>query len=209
MLARMVSALARQSKSHAQELLGHIAARKNDIARAFYDIGTSLRELHEKKLHGALGYDSFDAMLAAEGMMSGQYARRLIQVASAFDREQAQRLGAEKAYALVRYCARTKKDDDPVQYIMEGFPVAGGKRRPIDDVAVREIAETTRVAVLRQKGEHSASESARRAAAAGARKLHAKLKERMNGEVTVQHTFRRGHWWLEIVIPAEMATLIR
>ena len=205
----MANPLAKQARSHARELLGHIAARKDDIARAFYDIGTALRELHEKKLHGALGYDSFDAMLAAEGVMSGQYARRLIQVAAAFDREQAQRLGAEKAYALVRYCARTKQDDDPVQYIMEGFPVAGGKRRPIDDVAVREIAETTRVAVLRQKGEHSASESARKAAASAARKLHAKLSTRMDGEVAVKHTFRRGHWWLEISIPAEMAPHIR
>ncbi len=205
----MVTALAKQARTHARDLLGRIAARKDDIARAFYDIGTALRELHEKKLHGALGYDSFDAMLAAEGLMSGQYARRLIQVAASFDRDQARRLGAEKAYALVRYCARTKQDDDPVQYLMEGFPVSGGKRRPIDEVAVREIAETTRIAVLRQKGEHSASESARRDAAAAARKLHAKLKTRMNGELTVKHTFRRGHWWLELVIPAEMGTLIR
>ena len=205
----MVSALAKQAKSQATDLVGKIVARKDDIARAFYDIGTALRELHEKKLYGSLGYDSFDEMLASENLMSGQYARRLVQVAASFDREQAQRLGSEKAYALVRYCARTKQDDDPAQYIMEGFPVAGGKRRPIDEVAVREIAESTRIAVLRQKGEHSASEAARRDAALAAKKLHAKLAERTSGEVTITHAFRRGHWWLQISIPAEMAGAIK
>jgi hypothetical protein len=205
----MTSALTKSAKSHANELLARIIARKNDIARAFYDIGQALGEIHEKKLYGALGYDSFDAMLIDRSIMTGQYARRLIQVAAAFDREQAQRLGADKAYALVRYAARTKLADDPVEYLNDGFPVAGGKRRPVEQVAVSEITAATRVAVLRQKGQHGASEAARRVAASAAREVSAKLRPRTDDQAEVTHVFRHGSWWLQIVIPAEMAKAVR
>ena len=205
----MVNALAKSAKSHATDLLSRIVGRKNDIARAFYDIGLTLGELHEKKLYAALGYESFDAMLAHQNIMTGQYARRLIQVAAAFDREQAQRLGAEKAYALVRYAARTKLADDPVEYLTDGFPVPGGKRRPIDQVAVSEIAAATRTAVLRQKGEHGASEAARRVAASAARTIAAKLRARTDDQADVKHVFRHGSWWLQITVPVEMAKAIR
>jgi hypothetical protein len=205
----MASPLAKSTKARATELLARILTRKNDIARAFFDIGVALAELHEKKLYAALGYESFDAMLAEEGVLSGQYARRLIQVAGAFDREQAQRLGPEKAYALVRYAARTKLADDPVEYLEDGFPVPGGKRRPIEEVGVREIAEATRMAVLRQKGEHSASESARRDAAAAARKVSARLRARTDDRAQVSHVFRKGSWWLSVLVPAEMEKALR
>ena len=204
-----MSNLARTAKAHANELIDAIGRRKDEIARAFYDIGRSLAELHEKKLYAVLGYASFDEMLAARGLMSAQYARRLIQVARSFDREAAQRLGAEKAYALVRYVARTKETDDPAEYLLEGFPVAGRKRRPIDEVGVRDIQAATRMVVSRQKGEHGASERARRDAAAVARALHAKLARRTDGEVEVRHVFRRGSWWVEVALPAEMASAIR
>jgi hypothetical protein len=204
-----MSALAKSAESRANALLDDIVRRKNEIARAFYDIGRALGELHEKKLYGVLGYDTFDEMLQERGLMTGQYARRLIQVARAFDREQAQRLGAEKAYALVRYVARTKEGDDPAEYLLEGFPVPGKKRRPIDEVGVREITAATRLAVLRQKGEHSASEKARRAAANAARAIHAKLRPRTDAQVEVRHVFRRGSWWLEVLLPAEMSRAIR
>ena len=204
-----MSTLARTAKAHANELIDAIGRRKDEIARAFYDIGRSLAELHEKKLYAVLGYASFDEMLAARGLMSPQYARRLIQVARSFDRESAQRLGAEKAYALVRYVARTKETDDPAEYLLEGFPVAGRKRRPIDEVGVRDIQAATRMVVSRQRGEHGASERARRDAAGVARALHAKLAPRTDGEVEVRHVFRRGSWWVEVAVPAEMASAIR
>ncbi|HEX4512673.1 MAG TPA: hypothetical protein VH054_04030 [Polyangiaceae bacterium] len=204
-----MTTLAKNAKSRARDLLAQIATRKNDIARAFYDIGRVLGELHEKKLFGSLGYASFDEMLEAEKLMTGQYARRLIQVARAFDREQAQRLGAEKAYALVRYVARTKEADDPAEYLLEGFPVPGGRRRSIDDVDAREIVAATRMVVLRQKGQHSASERARRDAAKAARAVAAKLRGRTDAQAEVHHVFRRGSWWLEVLVPAEMSASIR
>ena len=205
----MSSSLAKSTKAHAIDLLERVVVRKNDIARAFYDIGVSLAELHEKKLYGSLGYDTFEAMLIDRNLMSAQYARRLIQVVGAFDRHQAQRLGAEKAYALVRYTVSTKLADDPAEYIEEGFPVAGGKRRPIDEVGIKDITAATRSAVLKQKGQHGASEAARKAAGTAAYKMSAKLRARTDGEAAVRHIFKRGSWWLVIEVPVEMASAVK
>jgi hypothetical protein len=205
----MSTSLAKSAKVHATDLLERIVVRKNDIARAFYDIGVSLAELHEKKLYAALGYESFDAMLTDRDVMSVQYARRLIQVVGAFDRQQAQRLGPEKAYALVRYTANTKLGDDPAEYIEEGFPVVGGKRRPIDQVGIKDITAATRSALLKQKGQHGASEAARKAAGTVAYKMSAKLRARTDGEAAVRHVFKRGSWWLVIEVPVEMASAVR
>ena len=205
----MASSLVKSAKAHATDLLERVVVRKNDIARAFYDIGVSLTELHEKKLYGALGYDSFEDMLVDRQLMTVQYARRLIQVVAAFDRQQAQRLGPEKAYALVRYTARTKLADDPAEYIEEGFPVAGGKRRPIDEVGIMDITAATRSAVLQQKGQHGASETARREAGTAAHKMAVKLRGRTEDQAAVRHVFKRGSWWLVIEVPVEMASAVR
>ncbi len=200
--------LAKTARSRAETLLRHIDQRRSDIARAFYDVGSSLRELSDKKLYASLGYATFEAMLEERELMSAQYARRLIEVVRSFDREQARRLGPEKAYALARYSARTKLKDDPAEYIAEGFPV-GGRRRPIDDVTVREIHTATRLALLRQHGGHGESERARRDAEAAARTMTRKLHARTDGQGEVRHVFRKGSWWLEIALPAEMAPVVR
>ena len=203
-----MTTLAKTSRSRAEALLRRVHGRRADIARAFYDIGSSLRELNDKKLYAALGYATLEAMLEARELMSAQYARRLIEVVRNFDREQARRLGPEKAYALARYAARTKQVDDPAEYIAEGFPV-GGRRRAIDDVTVNQIHTATRLAVLRQHGGHSESERARRDAETAAHTMTRKLHARTDGQGEVRHVFHKGSWWLEIALPAEMAPVVR
>ncbi len=200
--------LAKTARSRAETLLRRIQDRRSDIARAFYDIGSALRELNDKKLYGSLGYATLDAMLEARELMTPQYARRLIEVVRNFDVDQARRLGPEKAYALARYTARTKQTDDPSEYIAEGFPV-GGRRRAIDDVTVRDIHTATRLALLRQRGGHSESERARRDAESAARTMSGRLHARTDGQGEVRHVFRKGSWWLEIVLPAEMSPVVR
>lgn len=203
-----MSTLSRMARRQAEDLLAIVISRKDDIARAFYDIGAALSELHERKLYGALGYDSFDEMLEDRQVMSGQYARRLIRVVKSFNRDQARQLGPEKAYALTRYVARTAQADAPADYIQGGFPVPGGARKPMSQVSVRDIARATRLAVLRQRGEHGASEAARRDAATAAKNLAARLRPRTDAQCEVRHVFRKGSWWLEVILPAEMASAI-
>lgn len=198
------SSLAKIARARADELLADIDKKKRDLARAFYDLGSALRELNEKKLYGVLGYESFDAMLEDRKIMSAAQARKLIEVVRRFDREMAQRLGAEKAYALARYVTRTKQDDDVGEYVAEGFPL-GGRRKPIDEVTVRQIAHATQVAILKQKGQHAESERARQEAEQTARRVEAKLRKATDEQATTAVVFRRGSWWLRVMLPAEMA----
>jgi hypothetical protein len=204
----MNAPLVKNARARGESLLKHIGERRADIARSFYDIGSALRELNDKKLYASLGHASFDAMLEMRGLMTPQYARRLIEVVRSFDLAQAKRLGPEKAYALARYAARTKQEDKPTAYIAHGFPV-GGRRRAIDDVTVREIHTATRLALLRQRGGHGENERARRDAESAARTISARLHARTDGQGEVRHVFRKGSWWLEIVLPAEMAPVVR
>ncbi len=198
------AALAKTARAHANELLASIDRRKHDISRAFYDLGTALRELNEKKLFGSLGYSSFDAMLEDRRVMSPAQARKLIEVVRRFDRQMALRLGAEKAYALARYVTRTKQDDDVAEFVAEGFPL-GGHRKPIDVVTVRQIAQATQIVVLKQKGKHGDSERARHAAEQAARRVQAKLRKRTEEQATTAVVYRHGSWWLRVLVPAEMA----
>lgn len=196
--------LAKEARHRATMLLDFIERKKAEVARAFYDLGSALRELNDKKLYGVLGYPSFDAMLADREIMSPAQARKLVEVVRRFDREMAQRLGAEKAYALARYVARTKQDDDVAELVAEGFPL-GGRRKPIDEVSVRQITHATQVAVLKQKGQRGENERARQAAESAARKVQATLRRKTDEQASAAVVFRHGSWWLRVLVPAEMA----
>lgn len=199
-----MSNLTKSARARAESLLQGIEHRKREIGRAFYDMGSALRELNEKKLFGALGYESFDAMLHDRGVMSPAQARKLVEVVRTFDRTMAERLGAEKAYALARYVARTKKDDDVGELVEEGFPF-GGRRHSIDAVTVRQITRATQVAVLKQKGQHGESERAQKRAETIARRLQGKLRKRTDEAASAAVVFRHGSWWVSVLVPAEMA----
>ncbi|HEY1956113.1 MAG TPA: hypothetical protein VGH28_10875 [Polyangiaceae bacterium] len=199
-----MTTLAKTARARANALLDQIDRKKDEVARAFYDLGDALRELNDKKLFAALGYATFDAMLADRDIMSAAQARKLIEVVHRFDRDMAQRLGAEKAYALARYVTRTKQDDYVADLVTEGFPV-GGRRRPIDEVSVRQITHATQLAVLKQKGQHGENERARQAAESAARKVQATLRRKTDEQATTAVVFRHGSWWLRVLVPAEMA----
>jgi len=196
--------LVKVAKGRAESLIEVIGKQKRNIARAFYDLGMALRELSDKKLYAALGYDSFDQMLAERDLMGGTQARKLIEVVRVFERTRALELGPEKAYALARHVARTKQDDNVDEFVKRGFPI-GGHRRPLDEVSAREITDATRVAVRKQKGQHGASERARKDAETIARHVKAALRQRTQDDAQVELTYRRGSWWLRVTLPAEMS----
>jgi hypothetical protein len=199
-----MSTLARQAKTHAEDLLEVIDKQKRNIARAFYDLGSAIKELNAKKLFGVLGYESFDQMLTERNVMSSSQARKLIEVVRVFEKQTALEIGPEKAYALARHVARTKQDDDPIEYVKRGFPL-GGHRRPIDEVSVREIVDATRVAVRKQKGQYGQSERARKDAEIIAGHVRAALRQKTEDEAQVELAYRRGSWWVKVTLPAEMS----
>jgi hypothetical protein len=199
-----VQEMTKVARVAAEALIERIERLKLGVAQAFYEMGRCLGELLEKKLHLSLGFVSFEAMLDERGLMSAMQAFKLIEVSRQFSKREAARLGPEKAYALVRHVARTKEKDDPAEYLLAGFPV-GGRRRPIDEVTVREILAATRTAVSRQHGERGESERARRDAESIRKKVHAALAKRTDDQAEVRVYFRRGGWRLVVELPAELA----
>ncbi len=199
-----IQALKTAAEVSADALVARVEALKLGVAQSFHEMGRCLGEILERKLHLSLGYTSFEEMLAARGLMSPMQASKLIEVSRQFSKRDAVRLGPEKAYALVRHVARTKQKDDPAEYLVEGFPV-GGRRRPIDEVTVREIVDATRTAVSRQHGEHGESERARRDAESTHKKVRAALTKRTGGEAEVSVHFRHGAWRVVVDLPAELA----
>ena len=195
--------LARTAKGTAETLLARIGKQKVRATEAFYDIGGALRQLLDQKLYAALGYPSFEELLAARDVMDVTQAKKLIEVHRKFSRDRALLVGPEKAYALARYAARTKADDAPEDFIDKGFPI-GGRRRPVRDVSVRAVLEATRTAVARQKGSRGESERARKDAESELRWVKRVLHEHdVEGQVGL--TFRRGSWHLRIEVPAARA----
>jgi hypothetical protein len=133
------SALAKR----AEALLALIERRKARIVEDFYDIGEALKELMDRKLYAALGFPSFEAMLAERGVIGREQARKLVAVVRQVPREQALALGQEKAYALVAYAAATPAPDTVMSLVGSGAKIAG---QPVTGASVRDIEVATREA---------------------------------------------------------------
>jgi hypothetical protein len=200
--AKQVSSAARQ---RAESLLAEIARRKQRIAEDFYDIGLSLKELLNKKLHLPLGYKSFADMLRARAVMSLAQANKLIQLVSTVPRDQALAYGQEKAIALVGYARATPELDTP-QSLFEKGVLAGGK--PIADASVRELREGAK-RVRKVEGKSKPKSATVRAAEDEAKAMRAWLRARGARTATVEPIQRDGSGWLRIELPASAAARLR
>ena len=130
-------------KRRGNALLALIARRKDRITEDFYDIGEALRELLNNKLYVAIGHDSFEDMLSARKVMSSAQAFKLIRLVDSIPRDEALRLGQEKAYALVTYTAATPEDDVPAALVRKNAKIGG---KPLSEASVRELNDAAKAA---------------------------------------------------------------
>jgi hypothetical protein len=201
------SSLSKASRARGEELVLTVIRLKTAIASAFYEMGSALGEILDHKLYGALGYKSFEELLEARELLSARQARKFIDVSKAFERAPAVQLGPEKAYALIRYCARTEKNDDPGALVKQGFPVAG-RRKPIDVVTVRDIEAATRTAVHRHGSTAETSERAKKDVEAERRSILVALHKRGADDAIVTTKLVRGSWKIVVELPAERARAV-
>jgi len=135
--ARAVSARQTEAKRRrAEALLALVQRRKQHITEDFYDIGEALRELLRKKLYEPLGFTSFDDLVRAHELMSVEQARKLIALVEHMPREEALRLGQEKAYALVAYTLATPDPDVPAEMVRTDAKLGD---KPLSETSVRDI----------------------------------------------------------------------
>jgi hypothetical protein len=195
-LPKTVRALAAQGASsvtaistRAEALLAEIVRKKSAIEEAFYEIGLALRELATKKMYTALGFPSFEALLAARGVMGLSQAKKLIAIVSTMDRDTALGLGVEKAYAALRYTEATPEPDSPAQLLRENPRIGDKPFAALTASELRKATRATKTAVGKAPAKTPEAAAASRAARAlqawarraGAKKAVAVVKKRTGG----------------------------
>jgi len=160
-LAKTGTKLKTAAARRAEELLALIARRKENIVDAFYDVGQALQEMLDNKLHMALGYDNFEAMIAARNVIGRSQAFKLIAVVKQLPRAEALAMGQERAYALANLAAATPRHDTATSIVTKGVRVRGTVR-DVSRLSVREIESLAKQVRPRKSESHrQAPESAR------------------------------------------------
>jgi hypothetical protein len=100
-----------RAPQHAEELkqkigalataTGQIRALKRTLAKSFYDVGTILASVQERKLFEVKGYGSFESFVERELDLGKQLALRITRVAQALVRDAALAAGLERSVQAV------------------------------------------------------------------------------------------------------------
>ncbi len=186
----------------AEELLELIARRTSRIREDFYDIGSALREVMDKKLYQALGYDSFEDLLAKRALLGKTQAYKLLAVVRHLPRKEALTLGQEKAYALAALARATPRLDSVGMLLEKGVTLRSGAK-DVRNLSKREIEELTKEVRKPRK-------LSKEAKAASQRVKHAQavLRKRKIG-ATVEAKRQGNAWWAMIRVPlASLESLV-
>lgn len=140
---KAAAAKADRDKRRAEALVALVERRKARITEDFYDIGEALREILRKELFKALGFDSFNSLLESRRLMSAAQAFKLIKLVDGLPREEALRLGQEKAYAVVAYAAATPEPDMPAELVRLDAKVGG---KVLSKASKRDLQQAAREA---------------------------------------------------------------
>jgi len=175
----------------AEELIRVVHAEREEATRAFYAMGLALRELSRKERYkDELGFATFEELVDARYLTSRMTAAKLIAVASTFPAPQAQKLGVEKSYALIRYASVKGQPRDAVRLAISNAVIDG---EPVLTISVRELVRATqRLRESLDPPEPSENENAARRAA---RALQAALR-RHGQKSAAAHAHRAGGEWV-------------
>ncbi|CAN5477897.1 hypothetical protein BH09MYX1_BH09MYX1_37540 [soil metagenome] len=176
-------------------LLDLIARRKARILEDFYDLGAALRELLDKKLYAALGYASFDDLLAKRDVIGRTQAYKLIAVVRELPRDRAVEVGQERAYALVAVAAATPEPDTAASILATGVKVHG-KTKDVSKLSKRDLA-----GVAKDGRPHKTSAGEKDARAAGRKAQQILRARKVHATVTVEHA--KGAWWAVVRVPLD------
>ncbi len=191
------------NRRRATELLALVRRRLDYVAEAFYDIGAALIELSKAPVYGALGYSTFDDLLDKEKLMGRSAAYELLRIAENLTRQDALRLGKEKAHAIIQYVAATKQVDNAHELVVGG-QIEG---KSIEALAAADLERMARRRRKPAKTNVSPIEAAKQKSAnAAAGTLQAWLRRRGAKEAVANADCRDGVWWIEVRVKAECVT---
>ena len=190
------------ARLRAEKLVDDVKRRKKRIASDFYEMGQALLELSEPAHYEALGYASFDELLQKRRLMSRMQAHKLVEVAGAYPKRLALKLGIEKAYLLTRYTAATPAADLARALATRNVSIDG---TPVMDATIADLrAATKRVA----GGGSAAVPPALRAAKKKARTIQRELRSRGAKKAVVRAEADGSDAVLVVRLPADQADVL-
>ncbi|MFO0747162.1 MAG: hypothetical protein U1F43_16085 [Myxococcota bacterium] len=123
-------------RARGEELLAKAVALKERIARDFWELGRLLTTMRDEDVHAALGYERLDDMLDDRLGLARTAAWKLMAIAEQLPRDEAVKLGQEKAYAVVVYAKSTGAPEDAATLAKTDAPIGG---KPLSQATVREL----------------------------------------------------------------------
>lgn len=199
-LAAMTSDRAKVDRAREGRALLEAIARKIATAEeSFYEIGAALARLRDPAMFGALGFDTFEALLASIPKLSREVAYRCLRIATRFDEPTALALTQTKALALLTYVDATPEPDD-AQALAEADATIGGA--PISKQTAEGILAAAAKARPPTKRRARPGEPEARQAAS---ELERRLGKGAAGGVEVRLTRRKGAWRMLVDLPADVA----
>jgi hypothetical protein len=191
----------------ARALIAEIRTLLERITESAHRIGVLLDDLRDPALYHSLGYDSFEALLRGEDLMSRAQAQKLITVAATYTPAMLRQLGVSKAYALVAYVERTPDSDIAAALARDDAPING---KPISQATVRDIRLAAKEIALRTRAPSRTGGRPRTTdpVAEAKKKLAAierALRARGIQDLELDLRLTRGRYYLNLRLPLEEA----
>ncbi|GAB4211196.1 MAG: hypothetical protein OHK0013_32640 [Sandaracinaceae bacterium] len=199
-VAAMTSARAKRERAReARALLDTIGRKIATAEESFYEIGAALARLRDPAMFGAVGFDTFEALLASIPKLSREVAYRCLRIATRFDEPTALALSQTKALALLTYVDATPEPDDAqalaeADAIIDGLPISKQTAEGI-------LAAAAKARPASERRARPGETEARRAAT----ELERRLGKATGAPVEVRLTLRKGAWRLLVELPADVA----
>ena len=121
-----------------------IRRRQAQIAESFYDIGEALVRLKRPDVVKAAGHATFRELCEEDLEMSVATADRLVAIVTHVAREDALRMGQQRALALAQLANATPEADSAAQLETKTRKLPSGKRLDLSKASTREIESATR-----------------------------------------------------------------
>lgn len=127
-----------------QALLAQMRKLVAQLADRFVELGQTLRVIFDEQLFVAVGYETFEAMLEAEKLISRSQAYKLMAVAAVFEQADIRDFGVERAVALIAYTRATPEDDDPAELLRRNATIGADATQPGTPVRDATLADLQR-----------------------------------------------------------------
>jgi hypothetical protein len=173
-----VAAKRARTAKEARADIALIKRRKKRIAEDFYDIGVALARLKRPGVAEVLGRESFREICEKDLEMSPATADKLVAIVANVAREDALRMGQERALALVALARATPEADSAASLEKAVRKLPSGKKLDVRSASVRDLREAAKdVRDASGKGGRPRGRTTSPAERAEAAKLEAALRK--------------------------------